>query len=247
MARAKKGGGEEKGASGESGSGRWMLTYLDMITLLFGLFVILYAMSKVDQTKFQIVAESLRAGFQGGSVIFPGKMTGGESVVEDMYPRGYSLRWVEDNLYGIISAHQRDKLLRVSEEERGIVVHFMGTTNFEDGSDELTPDMVELLEKIAPVLKQVNSNIRVEGHAGHEINREYAQVESRFNSDWELAAGRAIRVIRFLAELGVEPDKMSGTTFGDTRPISKEGTPEAQAVNKRVDIVILVAERYKKR
>lgn len=223
-----------------------MLTYLDMVTLLFGLFVILYAMSKVDQTKFMIVAESLRAGFQGGSVIFPGQLTGGESVSEDLYPRGYSLKWVEENVYGIISARQRDKLLKISEEERGIVVHFMGSTNFQDGSDELTPDMVELLEKIAPVLKQVSYRLQVEGHADHESDREYVEADSRFNSDWELASARSIRVIRFLTELGIEPDKMSGTTYGNTRPISKEGTPEAAAVNKRIDIVILVGDKYKK-
>ncbi len=59
MAKKQK---QEEHASGESGSGRWMLTYLDMITLLFGVFVIMFAMSSIDKGKFQEVAQSLQLG-----------------------------------------------------------------------------------------------------------------------------------------------------------------------------------------
>src|SRR5262245_21377896 len=56
---------EEKGGGVEFGSGRWMLTYLDMVALSFGVFVRMYAMRSQSKAKFEVVAESLRVAFMG--------------------------------------------------------------------------------------------------------------------------------------------------------------------------------------
>jgi len=56
----------EHEAEKENGE-RWMLTYLDLITLLMIFFVVLYSMSKVDAQKFQAVAESLNKALGGGT------------------------------------------------------------------------------------------------------------------------------------------------------------------------------------
>lgn len=48
-------------------SERWMLTYLDLITLLMIFFVVLYSMSKMDADRFQAVAESLNKALSGGA------------------------------------------------------------------------------------------------------------------------------------------------------------------------------------
>lgn len=51
---------------------RWLLTYADMITLLLGLFIIMYSISQVDQTKLKQVADVIRGGFGLGESFFQG-------------------------------------------------------------------------------------------------------------------------------------------------------------------------------
>ncbi len=61
---------------GESGLGRWLLTYADLITLLMLFFIVMYAMSVVDQKKFEALSESLVAGFHLGQVPIPLEQAG---------------------------------------------------------------------------------------------------------------------------------------------------------------------------
>nr|HPI03526.1 flagellar motor protein MotB [Candidatus Goldiibacteriota bacterium] len=62
MARKKKegGGGQEMESAGMM---RWLLTYADMLTLLFALFVILFSMAQVDQQKARALAMALGNAF----------------------------------------------------------------------------------------------------------------------------------------------------------------------------------------
>lgn len=49
---------------------RWLVSYADMITVLMALFIVLYAMSQVDETKYEELKQSLRAGFgQQGAMV----------------------------------------------------------------------------------------------------------------------------------------------------------------------------------
>jgi chemotaxis protein MotB len=52
---------------------RWLVTYADMLTLLMVLFIVMFAMSAVDQRKFQALADGLAEGFGAPSVAFKGK------------------------------------------------------------------------------------------------------------------------------------------------------------------------------
>ena len=71
-------------------SERWLLTYSDLITLLFVLFVILYAISNADQKKYEAVAKSMNLSFGDGSLSKSngsggtGIFDGGNSLVGDL-------------------------------------------------------------------------------------------------------------------------------------------------------------------
>jgi chemotaxis protein MotB len=61
---------------------RWLLTYADMLTLLFALFMVLFSISSVNISKYQVLQESLKAAFSG-SVLSGGKAilrTGSQST-----------------------------------------------------------------------------------------------------------------------------------------------------------------------
>jgi chemotaxis protein MotB len=70
---------------------RWLITYADMLTLLMVLFIVLFAMSQVDQKKFAQLADGLRAGFGARTVAFQGQASvldgaGGETSAIPMLP-----------------------------------------------------------------------------------------------------------------------------------------------------------------
>ena len=60
--------GEDEEPEDHSGTERWMVSYADMITLLLVLFVVLFAMSQIDQSKFEQLKEGLMSSF-GQSVL----------------------------------------------------------------------------------------------------------------------------------------------------------------------------------
>ena len=70
-ARKRRGGGHEEHEEHVNHE-RWLVSYADMLTLLFVLFVVLFSMSSVDQKKFAELAAGLSAGFGAQSVTFQG-------------------------------------------------------------------------------------------------------------------------------------------------------------------------------
>src|SRR5918998_674361 len=72
-ARRRKGGHEEH--EEHVNHERWLVSYADMLTLLFVLFVVLFSMSSVDQKKFSALASSLSQGFGSESVAFTGNVS----------------------------------------------------------------------------------------------------------------------------------------------------------------------------
>jgi chemotaxis protein MotB len=77
MARGRSRGGRRHGGHQEEGGNeRWLLTYADMITLLMALFMVLFSISSVNVSKYQVLQHSLKAAFSGN--ILPG----GKSIAQ---------------------------------------------------------------------------------------------------------------------------------------------------------------------
>jgi chemotaxis protein MotB len=224
----------------ESGSGRWMLTYLDMITLLFGVFILMYAMSSVNKAKFEQVAESLRMGFQGGFTVFQGDKSGGKTMNEYLKPEGTKTKELFNKFVSLLREEVNNKNLNIKEEEGGIIISLTGDLYFKPGSAELTPDAERILDKISALLEEVQFYIRVEGHTDETQVDENALLDN-----WQLAALRSANVVRFLQFVGVEPEKMSAVSYGQYRPnLEVQNTPEDRAYERRVDVVIPTDKAY---
>ncbi len=74
--------GRQRGAHEEEHENheRWLVSYADMMTLLMVLFIVLFAISQVDQRKFAALKEGLTSGF-GATVNVP--VTGGTGIIEN--------------------------------------------------------------------------------------------------------------------------------------------------------------------
>jgi chemotaxis protein MotB len=224
-----------------------------MITLLLALFIVLFAMSTIDSLQFAAVAKELSQSFRGqvfnqdkyvaeGSkhVLDPAnnqqQMQEAQSAeMESMRQDTTQLQHIEQAVTKSISKQDADKLkLKVTSNEKGIVIRLAGDVFFESGSAHIRPPMTKVIAKIAASLKADKHYIAVEGHTdGAPIN------SAQFPSNWELSSARAQSIANFLMARGVAPTRVSVTGYADTRPVQKPKHPhDSVSPNRRVEIVL---------
>ena len=224
-------------------SDRWMLSYLDFMTLLMVFFLMMFAISNVDPKKSQALANSLRVGFNSGN---------GENVIAVSDSSNAPPTIVdEDTLAALAEAEKLedikkkvDELVDNSElkgsvsttiQERGLLISFNDSVFFNSGEATIKIDWQSKLKSISKVLNGIDNYIRVEGHTDNvAINTD------SFHSNWQLSSVRAANVVEFLISQGsVSPGRLSSVGYGEYRPIKSNDTEEGKSSNRRVDIVIL--------
>jgi chemotaxis protein MotB len=227
---------KKKAPHGEhENSERWLLTYADLITLLLGLFVILYAMSKIDAGKYAEIVSALGGVFGSDH----GILIGGGSLLENPRESLLSERQrVAQAVSDALDLQSGSMPVSVTESERGVTVHIMEELLFASGSAELKASSLSALDTLASVLKKLPNDLRVEGHTDNvPINT------VQFPSNWHLSVSRAVNVGYYLIrQHGLVPDKVSVVGYSEYRPWASNDTPEGRAKNRRVDIVIVASD-----
>jgi chemotaxis protein MotB len=128
-----------------------------------------------------------------------------------------------------------DGKIEVSMEPRGLVVSLKQTAFFPSGTDLIDPNTMPVIEKLADALNAVSNPLRIEGHTDSVPIH-----TSRFRSNWELSAARAISMMELLAShFNVDRSRFGIVGFADNAPEASNDTPEGRAKNRRVDVVIL--------
>lgn len=249
--RRRRGGGGGGGGGGHdtSGSGRWMVSYMDMVTVIMCLFIVLFAISSVDQDKYQQLKSSLAAGF--GTIedadvveaVIDNPATEPPADVETDLERALAevadLTGLRDAMATDLESHGMSETVRFEIDERGLTVRLVSAdTFFSPGSADLTEEARSVLQVIGPVLAPTPYEIQVEGNADYK-----STVGSRFPTNWELSSSRATSVLRHLVEhSGLTEHRIAAVGFGSARPLAAGTHPEALAANRRVDIMVLSAQ-----
>jgi len=232
---------DEHGGGGHDAAGglRWLLTYADMITLLLGLFIILYALSSQSEARIQEVARGFQIAF---GVYEPAADSKGSGIPE-VGPPNTAQKADYQGIYVKISTIARQKFgqqVHVSKpNERGLTLSFIDNLFFDSDSANIkqTPKTKYILNEIAAILNNSaisNNNISIQGHTDTEVSQ-------RFPSNWELSTARSSVIVRYLIENGsVSPERLSSEGYAQYRPRSRDNqdTPEGMARNRRVEILI---------
>ncbi|WP_175007695.1 flagellar motor protein MotB [Cellulosimicrobium sp. TH-20] len=249
MARRRRGGHGGGGGGGgghdTGGSGRWMVSYMDMVTVLMCLFIVLFAISSVDQGKYQELKSSLAEGFgnvEDAAVVEEVVENPAEEPVdvetdlERALQEVSDLAALRDTMARDLAAQGRSDTVRFDIDERGLTVRLVSAdTFFSPGSAELTQEARGVLDVVGPTLAPTAHEIRIEGNADYT-----STVTSVFPSNWELSASRATAVLRHLVEQdGLAEHRIAAVGFGSARPLAEGTSPEALAMNRRVDIMVL--------
>jgi chemotaxis protein MotB len=220
-------------------SERWTLTYLDMITLLFVLFVVLYSMANVNMTKFKALATSMSMAFgTGGKNMINSNSGGGTGMTNTSF---ISVR--ENNEFKSMvklvkeyaSKQGISKKLDAKITERGLVVNLADSLLFQSGSADLSAKAQEILDRLADIIFATKKQIRVEGHTDNMPIH-----TARYQSNWQLSTDRATNVIIYwISKYPSQAANLSAAGYGEFKPIASNDTPEGRTLNRRVDLVIL--------
>lgn len=221
----------------QNSGGDWLTTYSDLVTLVLCFFILLFSFSEIDAQKFR----SIMSSFQGGT----GVLDGGTriEIEKELEPleeyEEENLELLKDLLEEYAEGVGIDTEVKVSIEERGLIIRFMERVLFDPGKAELKPESKDIMNSIAQILNMDEFKdrlIKVEGHA----DTTPVSPSDGFETNWELSAIRATNVLRFLVEEeNIEGKRVSSSGYSYFIPIEPNDTEENKAKNRRVDIVIL--------
>src|SRR3989449_4716115 len=129
----------------------------------------------------------------------------------------------------------------ISELKGKLTVNMVEAILFDSGKAEVKPEGLVVLGKVIEILKTVtDKSIRIEGHTDNQPI--VGTLTQRYPTNWELSAGRAINVARYLEKQGIEAANLSSAAFGEFKPVADNVTPEGRAKNRRIEIVLVPKE-----
>jgi chemotaxis protein MotB len=231
---------------------RWMVSYADFITLLFAFFVVMYALSTVNEGKYRILSESIIMAFhnvQPSSSIQPPIMVApprpeeqkagptaqqlAQQAAAERQKRRDRMRNVAKELLEVMASLIEEGKVRVVETDRGVTIEINDSILFAPGQAVLHPLSTRAMRAIARVLAPNDFPITIEGHTD-----DLPISTLQFPSNWELSAVRATTVLRLFVESGVVPVRLTAIGYADTRPVEPNASAEGRARNRRVTILI---------
>lgn len=235
---------------------RWLVSYADFITLLFAFFVVMYAVSSLNEGKYRVLSETLAMAFgsvsrnphtvavasqqQGAMVpkqlVAKKKDNSGQIYLQKQQQE--KIRRMAADIMRVLAPLVKNGQVRITESNRGIAVEINASVLFAPGQATLERTAVEALQNVGRVLATADLPVEVEGHTDNvPINT------ANFPSNWELSTARASSVVRLFIASGVVPRRLTAIGLGEYRPIVSNDTAEGRSRNRRVMVLVLVEPR----
>jgi chemotaxis protein MotB len=239
----------------------WAIPYADLMTLLLAFFVVMYAVSVVNEGKFRVMSESLLQAFNGNSqVIAPPPASAGQRQPAAAVPirhttnmsnpvtlpiplhrppapgRGgqQDMQDIENQVRKALQPLIDRKLVVVRHTPDWLEIEIRTDILFPSGVAQLSASANAVLENLAGILARFPNALRVEGFTD---NVPISTLQ--YPSNWELSAARAASVARLFAMTGVAPDRLGIIGWGEVRPLASNDTAEGRNQNRRVLVVVM--------
>jgi len=153
-----------------------------------------------------------------------------ELAKAELEKRSSEYQQLASSLQGEIEAGR----VELSELKGKLTVKMKDKILFASGSATIGKEGLAALAKVADALRGVQGKvIRIEGHTDNVPTGGGA-----FPTNWELSAARALAVVRYLQEQGVDPTRLAAAGYGEFQPISANDTAEGRSLNRRIEIVL---------
>ncbi|HYW93820.1 MAG TPA: flagellar motor protein MotB [Gammaproteobacteria bacterium] len=243
-------------------SERWMVSYADLLTLLLAFFIVMYAMSQRDVSKYKIAAESIMRAFHGtppkiasvsapsGHGILHHQPSPVPRPVEHPAPHAphlsrrmqrqvaaqiEALHKAEKELKSVLGPLVQKHQVKLLSEPMSLRIRLNAQILFPSGTARLSPDARKVIDKIAQILATTpqNFNIVVQGFTNSRPIH-----TSRFRSNWELSADRAVNVVHLFRNSGIKGRRLAAEGFSHYHSIAPNHTARGLRLNRRVEILI---------
>ncbi len=230
----------------------WMITYSDMVTIILCFFIIFFTLSAKEnsllyeiKTSLKITVDNLKNEneiLEEKNISLQQKNKKLQDEKKTLAEKLFKLKNINQDVN--TSSEDFIKYLRdnnllnevyIIQNEEGLLIRFKDSVLFDSGLSKLKEDGFIVLDKISDKLKDIDNQIRVEGFTDNIPIK-----TSKYNSNWELSAARAISVVRYFIEnKGIDENRLSFTGWGEYKPIANNNSPEGRAKNRRIEITIL--------
>jgi chemotaxis protein MotB len=228
---------------------RWLVSYADFITLLFAFFVVMYALSSVNDGKYRVLSDSLVSAFgkvppnpelspiamQAPAQLKPQQIAARENASQRRQQE--KMRDMAKDIMKVLAPLVKEGKVRVTQSNRGITVEINASVLFAPGQAALSENSSHTLRAVAQVVKDHEHEIQVEGHTDNVPIRTV-----NFPSNWELSTARASSVVRLFIDSGVDARRLTAVGYGENRPVESNDAPEGRTRNRRVTVMVLAAE-----
>jgi chemotaxis protein MotB len=227
---------------------RWLISYADFITLLFAFFVVMYAISVVNEGKYRVFSDSVGDAF-GRSV--PPAAPNSAAIDEPFAPiaslaakrRQEVLRRERERLAVLakrlastLGPLVRSGKVNIRQNGRGVTIDINASALFAPGDATVTREARPVLHAVAQLLRDDPHDVQVEGHTDSA-----PIANALFPSNWELSAARASTVVRLFIDSGMPAGRLTAVGHAANVPLALNDTPENRARNRRVAVTILSA------
>jgi chemotaxis protein MotB len=233
---------------------RWLVSYADFITMLFGFFVVLYAFAKADQKKQMQVTASIDAAFRSLGIFpdssrIPSAASTSNGIEKPFVPMNIvmgedvlapakvsdDLNHIRRELGQTLSNQVAQHTVSIQMGRDGLVISLREAGFFGSGSANPRPETLPTLRQIAASLGRTPYDLRIEGHTDN-----FPIHTAEFDSNWELSAARATHIARIFLDLkAMPPDRLSAAGYAEYHPVASNETEGGRAENRRVDLVVL--------
>jgi chemotaxis protein MotB len=220
----------------DSSQERWLLTYADMITLLLVLFIVLFALSKINQAKYRQFQQSVsHVKLVGTSVVHGATSTASRGPAPLSATATARLRQIEQALTHALNLKGLLGDVTIKIDSSGLVEGLVAdSTFFVTDSAQLSPLGEEIVDTSGHVLDSYPNNVDVAGYTDDQ------QITGGpFANNWALSAARSSTVVERLTTIdAVNPDRVVAIGYGQYHPVVPNSSPAAEAENRRVNIVV---------
>lgn len=245
---------------------RWLVSYADFITLLFAFFVVMYAISSVNEGKYRILSQSLVAAFRTPphslDPIQIGKVEASAPPADaplKSFPAPMQIKGLPQSMAAKVatpkpaaappSADMRKMGAAIEKRLSDLISSRIVSVNVHKEWVDIKINADLLFSSgsivLAPSAKPVIQDV---SHALHALPVQI-QVEGFtdnvpihspiFPSNWELSAARAASVVHQMTENGIQPQRLAAVGYGQYHPVASNATPQGRAQNRRVELVVV--------
>ena len=145
---------------------------------------------------------------------------------------------LREKLYKTLKDSKLKDKLRITVEDKGMVISLPNDILFDSGEADVKPEMKPILDQVAVVLNSVNTPILVEGYTDNvPVNN------NQYRSNWQLSAERAANMVQYLIEnYKMKPERLAAIGYGEYKPVASNKMKEGRMKNRRISITLLYNE-----